>query len=168
LPPTTDDPANTGVSEPRTEVVTLPTAEHWMMLQKALLFNDIPVARQVLAITSTDKGSLLEVKNLGRAVSGFSEEVWNAHRSRIVLEGNLLKFRQNPDIRKKLLDTGNTTIVEASPRDRVWGIGFGEKNALEPGKKARWGLNLLGVALGEARRILREEEAAELKADSSV
>ncbi|KAL0958341.1 hypothetical protein HGRIS_000486 [Hohenbuehelia grisea] len=30
------------------ETVDLPTAEHWMMLQKALLFDDIAVARSVI------------------------------------------------------------------------------------------------------------------------
>ena len=135
-----------------------------MMLHKAILFNDIPIARQILSITSTSKPALLRVKKLGRQVSNFDDAVWKKHRSRIVLEGNLLKFRQNPDIRQKLFDTGDTTIVEASPRDRVWGIGFGEKNALN--KKDKWGANLLGVALGETRRLLRLEESEDSDAGS--
>ena len=69
-----------------------------------------------------------------------------------------MKFRQNEERKEKLLGTGNREIVEASPRDRIWGIGFGEKRALESeGVKRRWGLNLLGKALVEARRTLREE-----------
>jgi predicted NAD-dependent protein-ADP-ribosyltransferase YbiA (DUF1768 family) len=50
-------------------------------------------------------------------------------------------------------------LVEASPRDRVWGIGIsaGHEHATDP---ARWrGLNLLGFALMEARAGLRTANA---------
>jgi len=36
-------------------------------------------------------------------------------------------------------------FVEAAPRDRIWGIGFGARNA--PANRHRWGLNLLGLAI---------------------
>ncbi|KAG6808865.1 hypothetical protein H0H92_002527 [Tricholoma furcatifolium] len=140
------------------EDINFPTTEHWMMLHKALLFNDIPIARKIIASTSTTKKDMKAVKSLGRKVSNFDDETWKAHRRRIVLKGTLHKFRQNEDLKRKLLDTGDTEIAEAAPRDRIWGIGFGEKNAL--GKYAKWGMNLLGKALVEARGILREEECA--------
>ncbi|KAK0211487.1 hypothetical protein IW262DRAFT_1414990 [Armillaria fumosa] len=132
------------------ETLTFPTAEHWMMFQKALLFDDIPIARQVL-LTS----GLAAVKTLGRKVSNFDDDIWNRERVRIVLEGNLHKFRQNPELKEILLGTGEKVLVEASPRDRIWGIGYGEKNAMN--KKDQWGLNLLGQALMETRRQLRAE-----------
>ncbi|KAK0204026.1 hypothetical protein DFS33DRAFT_1336240 [Desarmillaria ectypa] len=128
-----------------TETFTFPTAEHWIMFQKALLFNDIPSAWQVL-LTS----SLAAVKALGRQVSNFEDDIWNRERSRIVLEGNLHKFEQNPELKEMLLGTGEKVLVEASPRDRIWGIGYGEKNAMN--KEDQWGLNLLGQALMETRR----------------
>lgn len=131
----------------------LPTAEHWMMLQKALLFKDSAVAREVL---DADASDMAYVKALGRKVQNFDDGTWNAARERIVLEGSLLKFGQNEELKAKLLATGSKLLVEASPRDRIWGVGFGEKNALS--QKHRWGLNLLGKALEEARRRLREEE----------
>ena len=59
-----------------------------------------------------------------------------------------------------LLATGEREIVEASPMDRIWGIGFGERKAEEVGRE-RWGLNLLGKALMEVRSELREEAAKE-------
>jgi predicted NAD-dependent protein-ADP-ribosyltransferase YbiA (DUF1768 family) len=34
-------------------------------------------------------------------------------------------MRQNKEIKGKLLETGEKIIVEASPRDWIWGIGFG-------------------------------------------
>lgn len=136
------------------ESVTFRSAEQWMMVQKALLFSDVPVAREILAVTGTSAGDMATVKALGRKVSDFDDSTWNANRDRIVLEGNTLKFEQNPELKESLLATGDKKLVEASPRDRIWGIGFGEKNALS--QKERWGLNLLGIALERTREALRE------------
>ncbi|PPQ74773.1 hypothetical protein CVT24_003197 [Panaeolus cyanescens] len=157
-------PINLDPSNPNStaEPITFPTAEHWMMFQKALLFNDVAVAREVLSITKINSPAMAEVKALGRKVQNFDEAKWVAHRDRIVLEGNLHKFRQNEEMMKKLLDTGNKRLVEASPRDRIWGVGYGEKNALS--QKDSWGLNLLGKALEETRRILREELESQAQA----
>lgn len=130
------------------EDVTFPSAEHWMMVQKALLFKDAEKAREILEVPD----DMRAVKALGREVKNFNEAQWVSARKRIVLEGNLHKFRQNKELKTKLLATGTKRIVEASPRDRIWGIGFGAKNALK--NRERWGLNLLGLALEETRRSL--------------
>jgi len=114
------------------------------MVRKALLFNDPAIAREILAATD-----LAEVRALGRRVQNFDEDTWVKNREEIVLQGNLLKFGQNEELKQALLATGTKHLVEASPRDRIWGVGFGEKNAL--GQKARWGLNLLGIALERTR-----------------
>ncbi|KAF7797824.1 hypothetical protein EIP86_009030 [Pleurotus ostreatoroseus] len=132
-----------------------PTAEHWMMACKALLFDDAAVFADILA---TDARDARGVKALGRAVRGFDEAVWVAARGAVVREGNLHKFRAHEEIRQALFATGARRLVEASPRDRVWGIGFGEARALEEDVRRRWGLNLLGKALEEVRAILRREE----------
>lgn len=147
-----------GAAAPSTEALTFLTAEHYMMACKALLFNDRAVFDQILARGSTN-ADMTKVKALGREVRDFSDEVWKQHREEIVLNGSLAKFgdEANRELRERLLGTGDKVIVEASPRDRVWGIGFGEKRALEV--KERWGLNLLGVALMKTRDKLREGEA---------
>ncbi|KAF8189966.1 hypothetical protein K438DRAFT_1832414 [Mycena galopus ATCC 62051] len=132
--------------------------EHWMMLHKALLFSDYDVAKEVLEIDGTSKQDMAYVKKLGRKVQNFNEDVWVQNRERIVTEGTIHKFRQNADLKAKLFATGDTLIVEASPFDKIWGIGCSEANAISRGK-TKWGLNLLGKALVEARRVLREEEA---------
>nr|VWP02060.1 Alcohol oxidase [Ganoderma boninense] len=103
-----------------------------------------------------------EVKALGRKVKNFDDETWVRERTRIVLEGSLHKFRQNAPLRRELFATGERELAEASPLDRIWGIGMGEKKGWETcGGDAKgrqgWGLNLLGKALVEARAILREE-----------
>ncbi|KAE9376870.1 DUF1768-domain-containing protein [Stipitochalara longipes BDJ] len=142
--------------------VVYQTAEQYMMYQKALLFSDHEIAVQILATTVPK-----EQKALGRRVSNFTQEVWEANRERIVEEGSYFKFKYGKDegegmgdgigLKVKLLGTGDREIVEASPMDRIWGIGFGAKNA---GKRRNdWGLNLLGRALVRARERLRAEQA---------
>jgi ribA/ribD-fused uncharacterized protein len=126
--------------------VRYPTAEHWMMAGKARLFGDERTAAKVLAA-----GHPNEAKALGRQVPGFDEELWARHRWELVIEGNVAKFGQHPELRDFLLGTGSRVLVEASPLDRVWGIGLAadDERAADP---ARWrGLNLLGFALMEAR-----------------
>ena len=125
------------------------TAEHWMMAGKARLFGDDAAVEPILAARTP-----AEAKNLGRLVRGFDDERWNAARFELVVRGNAAKFGQDPALREYLLGTRSRVLVEASPRDRVWGIGLGAANehACVP---ARWrGLNLLGFALMEARERL--------------
>ncbi|KAJ7672893.1 hypothetical protein B0H14DRAFT_3069204 [Mycena olivaceomarginata] len=120
--------------------------EHWMMLvTKSALYS---------ATRAWPKRSSL---SSGCTVRGFDEEVWVRHRERIVTEGTVHKFRQNAGLRARLFATGDTLLVEASPFDRIWGIGCSEANAISRAGNS-WGLNLLGKALVEARRVLREEE----------
>ena len=124
------------------------------MYHKALLFNDSDVATQILAATTP-----IEVKALGRQVKNFDDEIWKENRYRIVKEGNILKFTQHSDLKEKLLATKGKMLVEASPRDRIWGIGYGAKNALA--NKERWGLNLLGLVLVEVRDEMLNEQVDE-------
>ncbi|KAK1716739.1 uncharacterized protein BDZ83DRAFT_536493, partial [Colletotrichum acutatum] len=135
--------------------ITFKSAEHYMMHAKALLFTDLAVALSILKADHPRK-----VKALGRKVHNFNEALWNENRERIVREGNLLKFRSAPELRKKLLATGDRELVEASPMDRIWGIGFAPDKAASA-DRGRWGLNLLGKILMEVRTVLREEEEVE-------
>ncbi|WP_229401742.1 NADAR family protein [Micromonospora okii] len=126
------------------------TAEHWMMWRKAVLFGDEETAGRVLAA-----GHPQRAKALGRQVCGFDEAVWAAHRYDVVVAGSVAKFAAHDDLRAFLLGTGDRVLVEASPVDRVWGIGLASDDpaALDP---TRWrGDNLLGFALMDARAALR-------------
>ncbi|KAF2133378.1 DUF1768-domain-containing protein, partial [Dothidotthia symphoricarpi CBS 119687] len=132
---------------------TYATAEMWMMVQKARLFGDEAIAKKMLATTNPR-----EHKALGRSVRGFSEGVWDEHKLRIVTEGNYYKFTKSRDAQRLqglLLATGERELVEASPLDRVWGVGFGERDAGV--NRERWGQNLLGRALEEVRERMRRE-----------
>ncbi|GAA3098827.1 NADAR family protein [Streptomyces echinatus] len=125
------------------------TAEHWMMAGKARLFGDAEAERRVLAAEHP-----AEAKKAGRLVRDFDQETWERERFRIVVEGSVHKFAAQDDLRLFLLNTGNRVLVEASPVDRIWGIGLAadDEAAAEP---ERWrGLNLLGFALMEAREQL--------------
>lgn len=128
--------------------------EQYMMYCKAMFFKDAATAALILKERDPQK-----VKALGRAVQGFIKSAWDANCLRLVRRGLLEKARQNPDIKAQLLATGERILVEASPPDKIWGIGLGENDprALDP---AQWlGLNLLGQAWMWVRDQLRAELA---------
>lgn len=130
--------------------VTYATAEHWMMAGKARLFGDPEAERRVLAAEHP-----AEAKKAGRLVRGFDEAIWERERFGLVVEGSVHKFAAQGALREFLLNTGDRVLVEASPVDRVWGIGLAadDEAAQDP---ERWrGPNLLGFALMEARERLR-------------
>lgn len=125
-----------------------PTAEHYMMATKAHLFRDVSSYNQILRAQTPS-----EAKALGRKVVGFNPGVWDAVKIQVVLDGNLAKFKQNPPSRRYLCLTGNRLLVEASPTDRIWGIGFSPADALA--NIERWGQNLLGLCLMVVRGQVR-------------
>ncbi|WP_031513854.1 NADAR family protein [Streptomyces sp. NRRL F-5123] len=125
------------------------TAEHWMMAGKARLFDDPEAEQRILAAASPGAA-----KAAGRKVRGFDEAVWQRERFALVAAGSRHKFGQHPELREYLLATAGRVLVEASPLDRIWGIGLAadDERAADP---ARWqGLNLLGFALMDARDAL--------------
>ncbi len=128
-------------------------AEQYMMAEKVRIFGDEPIRQQIL--NETDQ---LTIKKLGRKVSGFDGEIWDQERYTVVVRGNLGKFSQNPHLREFLLSTGDKVLVEASPKDAIWGIGLDEFNpdACDPSKWA--GLNLLGFALMQVREQLSKAQ----------
>jgi ribA/ribD-fused uncharacterized protein len=132
--------------------VRFKTAEHYMMWGKARLFGDEAVAAKIVA-----SGHPQQAKVLGRLIGGFDEDEWVARRLEIVTAGSVEKFRQNPDLLAFLLGTGNRVLVEASPLDRIWGIGLAATDERVHNPASWRGLNLLGEALMQAREILRGE-----------
>ena len=120
-----------------------------MMYQKAKLFDDNEVAKQILAA-----GSPGAAKALGRRVREFDEKIWSEKRFEIVVEANRLKFVQNEDLKWFLIGTKDRVLVEASPVDKIWGVGMAADNQ-EIGNPRLWqGLNLLGFALMQVRSEL--------------
>ena len=130
---------------------TFASAEHYMMAEKARLFADDEVLEEIL--TAATPG---EAKALGRRVRDFDDSNWEAHRSDIVTRASVGKFGSNDELRSYLVGTGQRVLVEASPRDRIWGIGMGKNNPAAEQPSAWRGLNLLGFALMRARAELRK------------
>lgn len=134
--------------------IRYPTAEHFMMAEKARLFGDSETCAKVLQAPNSGAA-----KALGRQVQGFNDVQWNACRFDIVVRANLAKFGQNPPLRDFLLNTGSRVLVEASPVDKVWGIGLAKEDdrAANP---LRWrGHNLLGFALMQVREQLMPRDS---------
>ncbi len=127
------------------------TTEQYMMFAKARLFGD--EARMAAIRGATDPK---DVKSLGRAVRPYGDLSWAAHRYGAVVRANHAKFEQHPDLRAFLHGTGDAVLVEASPMDKVWGIGLAEGHA-DAKDPSRWqGANLLGFALMDVRDALAD------------
>lgn len=137
-------------------------AEQYMMAEKARLFDD---GHTLEMIMETDVPATQ--KALGRQVDAFRKSVWEEDEEsdngrpycwNVVFAGNMAKFGQNSYLLHELMKTDGTTIVEASPEDRIWGIGLGEN---DPGCNSRhtWqGLNWLGEVLTEVREHLKNQD----------
>lgn len=124
-------------------------AEQAMMYRKAMLFSDNEIAEKVM-----ESNDPWEQKKLGREVKGFIQEKWEAEREGIMFDILFAKFSQNEMLNESLLKTKDRILVEASPYDRIWGIGLseGDPRAMD---ESQWrGLNLLGKTLNRVRESL--------------
>lgn len=121
-------------------------AEQYMMRAKALLFGDTEIAERIMASESPR-----EHQSLGRKVRGFNQAVWERERENIVRTASRAKFSQNSGLKKKLMATGHTELVEASPVDRIWGVGLAADDPRITDRASWRGLNLLGKILTEVR-----------------
>ena len=126
------------------------TTEQYMMASKARLFGDEETLKEIMGAYSP-----ADYKKLGRKVKGFDAAIWNEKKLDIVVEGNKAKFGQNPDLKEFLLATDNAILVEASPFDKIWGIGLDRETALHSSVEDWRGENLLGCAFMEVRDWLR-------------
>ncbi len=142
-------------SEFETEGQRFATSEHYMMWRKAVLFADVAAADRILGATDPE-----QAKAYGREVTGFDSGLWSEHRYAAVVAGNLAKFDQHPELARFLLGTGDQVLVETSPVDRIWGIGFAADDDRATDPRSWPGLNLLGFALMDVRAHLRATRSA--------
>jgi len=132
------------------KVIKFNTCEQWMMFCKAVLFEDMKTAQKIL---KADRPK--EQKALGRKVDGFDESVWIKWCDQIVFQGNFHKFSQNSDILEIMMAVPKSkAFVEASPVDKIWGIGRAEDDPLAWEEKTWNGKNKLGKALDRVRETL--------------
>ena len=120
--------------------ITYNCGEQYMMYQKAMLFNDFETANQIL-----EESSPSEQKKLGRLVKNFNKEHWDNVSYDLVKKGLREKYIQSEDLKSYIKKYKGVQIVEASPYDAIWGIGFDSQHALANIDK--WGENRLGKIL---------------------
>ena len=123
--------------------------EQYMMYEKAVIFNDGDAARKILSTSN-----VAAIKALGRAVKDYNDHVWSGVRQLVVYRGLVEKFRQNDDLRRALLSTGNQVLAECAVKDRIWGIGLSMRDERRFDMSKWQGLNLLGYSLMVARAAL--------------
>lgn len=129
--------------------VSFMTSEHALMFGKACLMGDVKIAEK-LKTCKTPKYA----KTLGRKVSPWDEELWIEQREKIMYRVLFSKFSMNDNIKALLLNTGNKVLIEASPYDKIWGIGLKASDS-GCGDVDEWkGLNILGRVLMKVREDL--------------
>ncbi|MBB4861207.1 ribA/ribD-fused uncharacterized protein [Pseudomonas nitritireducens] len=129
--------------------VKFPNGECAMMYSKAMLFGDKEVAAKILAAKTAK-----EQKALGRTCK-FDQAIWDARCVPMMTAILYHKFTQHKDLETLLLSTAGTELVEASPYDKIWGIGLSEDDPRSLDKSQWRGKNLLGQVLMNVRqRIL--------------
>lgn len=124
--------------------------EQFMMYKKAICFGDEVVAELILK-----SDDVAYIKELGRTVSGYNENVWNGMRQLIVYDGLVAKFSQNEEFKEKLLQTGDALLAECAVHDRIWGIGLSMKDEKRFDISQWRGENLLGYALMIVRNKIK-------------
>lgn len=120
--------------------------EQYIMSSKAEIFRDKEIKDKIMATKDPRKQ-----KALAKEIEDFDEDVWNEHKIQILYEAVYAKFSQNNELKKLLLETNNSILAEASPYDKVYGIGLSkdDKRAREVEK---WkGSNILGNTLMQVR-----------------
>lgn len=135
------------------------SAEHAFQAIKAKTFGDEEHFKKILKAKSAQSA-----KSFGKKVEKFDETVWNEKKDDVMRQILRAKFSQNPDIRKKLLDSGDKILAEANPRDTYWGIGTSASTSIAKTPSKWKGQNKLGKMLME----LRDELIAEDKADEEA
>jgi len=122
------------------------SAEQYIMVEKARLFEDEEIEQQIL-----DTKDPTEVTSLGQKVKNFKQDIWDRVKYSIVLTANYYKFTQNKALREFLLSTENKILVEANPLDKIWGVGLSSESSNIHLPSSWKGENLLGFALMEVR-----------------
>ncbi len=102
-----------------------------------------------------------EMKALGTKVNKFNPEVWAKSVMDIAINCLHAKFTQNNNMANCLLATGDNVLVEASPNDKLWGIGIYMFDPMIITKQSLWGENVQGKALMQVRKTIREASSSQ-------
>jgi len=125
-------------------------SEQYFMFYKCLTFDS---NNKILLTNILNENDPKKIKQFGRLVPNFNQEIWNTKKYNIMVDSLSYKFNQNENLKNKLIKTNNKYLYEASPYDKIWGIGYNKKTAIKT-DISKYGLNLLGKALMEIRNNL--------------
>lgn len=131
------------------EGISFNCSEQAMMYYKAKMFRDYSTAEKILRSKNPR-----DQKQLGREVKNFDETYWIENREEVMYRILYEKFTQNKEFKKDLLKYKNYQFVEASPYDKIWGIGLGQDNDLILDESSWKGQNLLGKTLTRLKNDL--------------
>lgn len=123
--------------------------EQYMMYKKAICFNDVAIAEQILSTND-----VAQIKELGRLVSGYNDSIWSGIRQIVVYDGLIAKFAQNENLRSLLKSTEKAILAECAVKDCIWGIGLSMKDPRRMQPEQWKGHNLLGYTLMMVRERL--------------
>ena len=141
--------SNWYLSQFSVDEITFSSMEQYMMYKKAVCFQDYDTADRILEMEDVS-----QIKKLGRKVSNYDENSWNGVRQIVVYRGLLEKFGQNDELKKLLLETGDSVLAECAVKDRIWGIGLSMTDPDRLDRDCWKGQNLLGYALMMVREDL--------------
>ena len=141
--------SNWYLSQFSVDEITFSSMEQYMMYKKAVCFQDYDTADRILEMEDVS-----QIKKLGRKVSNYDENSWNGVRQIVVYRGLLEKFGQNDELKKLLLETGDSVLAECAVKDRIWGIGLSMTDPDRLDRDCWKGQNLLGYALMMVREAL--------------
>lgn len=128
-------------------------AGQYMMYHKAILFGDMPTATTIIA----EKNPHVQ-RVFGGKVRNFNCKKWADFKNQIVYWGNYHKFKQNPVLKKILLEEHtDKVIVNGIGTDRIWGVGLDWDDPLIEDPNNWQGQNLLGKAIMKVRDTLKNE-----------
>lgn len=130
------------------------STEQAFMYMKAMFFQDYESAINIL-----DSKTPNDARLLGRKVKGYDDKKWSEVRYKIFYDLNLIKYTTDRKLQQMLLDSkfDGKIFVEASPIDRIWGIGISEDKDPEY-KEHEWGRNFLGKIITNIRnRIINDK-----------
>ena len=128
-------------------------SEQLFMYLKACFFKYKEIATKILK-TKTPK----EAKSLGRMVSNFNGDLWNDYRDNIMLEALMAKYKCCQNFRKFLSENDDKTFAEASPYDKIWGIGLAETDPNSTNPEKWIGENRLGKCLNKLINMVNKTE----------
>ena len=134
--------------------ITFSSMTQFLAYKKAI-FVDVRKAQTILSESKTS-----EIRKYDRKYDRKLKDntAWLKDRYEIMYQGLLEKFRQNKELREKLLLTEDIPLIYCSPRDKDWGIGMSKFNAKRKNSDKWKGDNLLGIILMKVRAQLASKE----------